>query len=165
MAVGRPRAHHLRVGRIVRLMNKPQESSSNITDACLNMKPWETVLSGATLIFVVGPDGLEPPTKGLWVPCSNQLSYGPEVFILYPIVRRNQAVPFLQAPCRKAWFLQVKPSTVFRHVRHNDRRRKMGWAVPYTSSSNSHTNYIAFPLLKKRRPRILRCKVRNHRKK
>ena len=28
---------------------------------------------------MVGPGGLEPPTNGLWVHCSNQLSYRPLV--------------------------------------------------------------------------------------
>ena len=30
-----------------------------------------------TRLRMVGPPGLEPGTKGLWVPCSNQLSYRP----------------------------------------------------------------------------------------
>ena len=75
-----------------------------ILKTCLNRtrKPQKYDNSGVLWNCLVGPDGLEPPTKGLWVPCSNQLSYGPEVPILYPIVSRNQAVPFLEAPYRKA---------------------------------------------------------------
>ena len=29
-------------------------------------------------VFTLGPEGLEPSTHGLWVRCSNQLSYRPE---------------------------------------------------------------------------------------
>ena len=71
-------------------------------------KPQKYDNSGVLWNRLVGPDGLEPPTKGLWVPCSNQLSYGPEVSILYPILGRNQAVAFLEVPRSQTGFSTSK---------------------------------------------------------
>ena len=36
---------------------------------------------------MVGPGGLEPPTNGLWVHCSNQLSYRPARKVVYNFLR------------------------------------------------------------------------------
>ena len=41
---------------------------------------------------MVGPAGLEPATKGLWVPCSNQLSYGPYQAARWYTKRWNNAL-------------------------------------------------------------------------
>ena len=45
---------------------------------------WRRTSPGAWIYRwkMVGPEGLEPSTNGLWVHCSNQLSYRPAVFFV-----------------------------------------------------------------------------------
>ena len=82
---------------------------------CLNLEETSEAMSlmmlarlhSANTLYMVPMGGLEPPTSGLWIPCSHQLSYIGRCFRCLGQWRHYMNSPFLS----RYFFITVTPSS------------------------------------------------------